>query len=335
MAPVLDGKNQAGIGANSPRQAQTRNCERAADDVFFGGNHLVVLLNRASAGKTDRSAARFARAGDCASRAAARPFGAGRDQKGKPPRISASSRARLAVFGKSQLRMTPLSATMSFSGESGRAELDDGDAVFFSSAEKGFVIHRPTPVLFLGLRVPRKALALLAANLDGALLRLVTGRSAPLRLLTKYLRCVGADVADEPQILGRTVAAHVYDLIALIVGANADAVAAAEDRGVKAARLRAIKTDIARHLADGELTIADVAARQGVTLRYVHKLFEGEGASFSRYVLDRRLEAAYRVLTDQRQDHRSICRSLSIPGSQTSLTSIGRFDADMMRPRRT
>jgi AraC-like DNA-binding protein len=184
--------------------------------------------------------------------------------------------------------------------------LDDGDAVFFSSAEKGFVIHRPTPVLFLGLRVPRKALALLAANLDGALLRLVTGRSAPLRLLTKYLRCVGADVADEPQILGRTVAAHVYDLIALIVGANADAVAAAEDRGVKAARLRAIKTDIARHLADGELTIADVAARQGVTLRYVHKLFEGEGASFSRYVLDRRLEAAYRVLTDQRQDHRSI-----------------------------
>jgi AraC-like DNA-binding protein len=184
--------------------------------------------------------------------------------------------------------------------------LDDGDAVFFSSAEKGFVIHRPTPVLFLGLRVPRKALALLAANLDGALLRLVTGRSAPLRLLTKYLRCVGADVADEPQILGRTVAAHVYDLIALIVGANADAVAAAEDRGVKAARLRAIKTDIARRLADGELTIADVAARQGVTLRYVHKLFEGEGASFSRYVLDRRLEAAYRVLTDQRQDHRSI-----------------------------
>ena len=184
--------------------------------------------------------------------------------------------------------------------------LDLGDAVFFSSAEKGFVIHRPTPVLFLGLRVPRKALALLAANLDGALLRLVTSRSAPLRLLTKYLRCVGADVADEPQILGRTVAAHVYDLIALIVGANADAVAAAEDRGVKAARLRAIKTDIARRLADGELTIADVAARQGVTLRYVHKLFEGEGASFSRYVLDRRLEAAYRVLTDQRQDHRSI-----------------------------
>jgi AraC-like DNA-binding protein len=184
--------------------------------------------------------------------------------------------------------------------------LDDGDAVFFSSAEKGFVIHRPTPVLFLGLRVPRKALALLAANLDGALLRLVTSRSAPLRLLTKYLRCVGADVADEPQILGRTVAAHVYDLIALIVGANADAVAAAEDRGVKAARLRAIKTDIARRLADGELTIADVAARQGVTLRYVHKLFEGEGTSFSRYVLDRRLEAAYRVLTDQRQDHRSI-----------------------------
>ena len=154
--------------------------------------------------------------------------------------------------------------------------LDDGDA-FFSSAEKGFVVHRPTPVLFLGLRVPRKALALLANNLDGALLRLVPGRSAPLRLLTRYLRCVGADVADEPQILGRTVAAHVYDLIALIVGANAEAAAAAEDRGVKAARLRAIKTDIARHLADGELTIADVAARQGVTPRYVHKLFEGEG----------------------------------------------------------
>ena len=43
-----------------------------------------------------------------------------------------------------------------------------------------------------------------------------------------------------------------------------------------------------------------VAARHGVTPRYVHKLFEGEGIPYTQFVLRQRLERAYRRLRDPR-----------------------------------
>jgi AraC-like DNA-binding protein len=87
------------------------------------------------------------------------------------------------------------------------------------------------------------------------------------------------------------------------VGANRDTIAAAQARGV---RLLAIKADIVRNLADPDLTASAVAARHGVTPRYVHKLFESEGVTFSEWVLGRRLATAHPLLIDWRFGTRSI-----------------------------
>ena len=54
------------------------------------------------------------------------------------------------------------------------------------------------------------------------------------------------------------------------------------------------------------MSVATVAARRGVTQRYVHKLFEAEVAAFSEFVLVRRLEFARRLLADRRLLSRSI-----------------------------
>jgi AraC-like DNA-binding protein len=64
------------------------------------------------------------------------------------------------------------------------------------------------------------------------------------------------------------------------------------------ARLSAIKADIARHLGQPNLSVTAVAARQGVTPRYVQMLFEKEGTTFSKYVLGQRLALAHRLLAD-------------------------------------
>jgi AraC-like DNA-binding protein len=69
---------------------------------------------------------------------------------------------------------------------------------------------------------------------------------------------------------------------------------------VRAARLRAIKSDIAANLEDCELTATAIAMRHRVTPRYVHKLFESEGVTFSEFVLVQRLALAHRRLTDPR-----------------------------------
>lgn len=89
-------------------------------------------------------------------------------------------------------------------------------------------------------------------------------------------------------------------------GATRDATAVAEGRGIRAARLRAIKDDIQEHLARGDLSPGAVAKRQKVSDSYIRKLFETEGTSFSQFVLGRRLGRAHRMLTDPRWTGRSI-----------------------------
>jgi AraC-like DNA-binding protein len=73
-----------------------------------------------------------------------------------------------------------------------------------------------------------------------------------------------------------------------------------------AARQRAIKTDVVENLARSNLSIGEIAARHGLTPRYVQMLFESEGATFTEFLLDPRLAQTYRMLTDVRFAERSI-----------------------------
>jgi len=81
------------------------------------------------------------------------------------------------------------------------------------------------------------------------------------------------------------------------------------DPGVRAARLTAIKADIGRHLTDSSLGVAALAARHGITPRYLHKLFEDDEKTNSQYVLDQRLALAYRRLGSPRYAARTVSSS--------------------------
>src|SRR4029453_2804562 len=73
-----------------------------------------------------------------------------------------------------------------------------------------------------------------------------------------------------------------------------------------AARLRAIKIDIVESLGRSDLSIGEIAARHGVTPRYVQMLFESESTTFTEFLLDQRLPCAHRMLTDFRFAERSV-----------------------------
>jgi len=178
--------------------------------------------------------------------------------------------------------------------------IGEGDGVLLCDVAGPFTIFRPTPVHFIGLRVPRRALAPLVRDLGGPQLRLVRRETSGLKLLTSYLGGVTDGAALASPEVGGLVAAHLHDLMALSVGATREASEAAETRGVRAARLRSIKSDILTHLEDDSLTVSAVAARHSVTPRYVHKLFEADGATYTQFVLLERLDRAYRLLRDSR-----------------------------------
>jgi AraC-like DNA-binding protein len=199
-----------------------------------------------------------------------------------------------------------------------------GDAVLFSNAEAGFTSTRPRSSQFLGLRLPRRILAPLVPNLDRDSMRLIPGQTHSLRLLVDYL-CL-LDLRQVPRSAGldRAISTHILDLIALSVGAHQDAAAEAQGRGVRAARLHAIKADVASHFGEGDLSVAAVAARHSVTPRYIHKLFETEGATFSEYVLTCRLEFAHRLLTDRRLVGRPIT-SIAFDAGFSDLSNFNRM----------
>jgi AraC-like DNA-binding protein len=189
----------------------------------------------------------------------------------------------------------------------GRREIafGDGEAVLLSCADGDFVVDRREPTRFIGIRMPRKHLAPLIPGIDDRTMRVVPGGANPVKLLTGYL----AGLADLQDLLSpetsRVIAGHVHDLVALSIAPTRDAAVSAE-ASVRAARLWTIKADVVGSLEDCTLSPAAVAARHRVTPRYVHKLFESDGTTFTRFLTEQRLDRAYRMLRDERLLSRTI-----------------------------
>jgi AraC-like DNA-binding protein len=140
----------------------------------------------------------------------------------------------------------------------------------------------------------------LVGDLSQALMRQVPRENAALRLLLGYIDVVYDKNEIALPAMRHLVANHVLDLVALTLGATRDAAEAAQGRGVRAARLRAIKADIAANIRTRDLSAESVARRHHLSERYVRKLFETEGLSFSAFMLAQRLALAYRLLNDPR-----------------------------------
>lgn len=178
--------------------------------------------------------------------------------------------------------------------------LGDGEATLASLDEVCSYTHRP-PGGILALRVPRKQLAPLVAGVDDRRWRPIPKETPALRMLTGYIKLAQDGLQVTGAELQHLVAGHVHDLMALVVGATRDAAATAESGGLRAARLHAIKQDIARNIDQPDLSVTALAARHGCTPRLVQRLFEAEGTTFTDYVLAQRLARAYRMLTDPRR----------------------------------
>jgi AraC-like DNA-binding protein len=119
----------------------------------------------------------------------------------------------------------------------------------------------------------------------------------------------------------------MHELAALAIGSTKPAAETATRRGVRAARLHAIKADITASLGDGRLSADMVAARHNITPRYVRMLFEAEGTSFSEFVLDLRLQHAYRMLVDAHH----LARTISAIAFEAGFSDLSYFNRTFRR----
>ena len=184
--------------------------------------------------------------------------------------------------------------------------LGAGDAVVVDPDAGVFSIVRRAPAQIIGVRMPRRSIPVHPACFAAEPLRLVPGGTAALRLLTAYLQGVLAGCPASSAPLADAVVSHVADLIALCLDPHQAAASPRAAQSVRTARLAALKTDIERRLTDPALSAATVAARHGISTRYLHKLFEDEALSYSRFVLDQRLTLAHQRLRHRRFADRTI-----------------------------
>ncbi len=152
----------------------------------------------------------------------------------------------------------------------------------------------------LTVSVPRKVMSAMVPRLEDQFGKLILD-SPTLRLLTTYLGLLQQGGALAGGGLRRLVLTHVHDLLALTLRASRDAAEIARGRDLRAARLHAIKADILNSLGAQDLNLAALAARHGVTPRYVQLLFEDNGQTFSQFVLHERLTWVERMLRDPQQ----------------------------------
>jgi len=184
--------------------------------------------------------------------------------------------------------------------------LRENDAVLISSGE-AVVFDRRSFGESIAIRIPYSMLSPVVVDVDDAIMRHIPRDTAALKLLTSYSNTLlGDDHSVATPALRHHVATHVHDLVALALGATREAADVANSRGVGAARLRAAKTHIIENINRRDISIGSVALRLGVTPRYLQRLFESDGTTFSAFLLGRRLARAHRMLSEPQSAQRQV-----------------------------
>jgi AraC-like DNA-binding protein len=166
-----------------------------------------------------------------------------------------------------------------------------------------FHINFPDDFTTLTIRVPRASLRPRASspkNLGGLSLPAGTGLTHLVHDYVQRLLTLG-DEAD--MAVREALACNLCELLGL-----ATSVRCREDvsSGPASVLLDAVLIHIKGNLADPGLRPTKVADHFGISVRYLHKLFERTDSTFNRHVLELRLERCYAALTGSRQGLRTV-----------------------------
>jgi len=186
------------------------------------------------------------------------------------------TQALIAADGKAGFALTIIRrGTAQIVQRDREACIEAGEAALTTGADT-VSLRFPHEVDGLTIMPSRAPLAALVPNLDDLVARPIPADSEALALLARYAEMVHQAPPDTPE-LRHLVAAHLFDLTALALGAIGEAAEIARGRGARAARLAALKQDVESRLTEPGLSIGALAARHAISPRYAARLFADEG----------------------------------------------------------
>jgi AraC-like DNA-binding protein len=119
----------------------------------------------------------------------------------------------------------------------------------------------------------------------------------------------------------------VQDLAAFALNMTVKAAGATSSHGKAAARLRTAKIYTIENIADRDISISRVALHVGVTRRYLQRLFELDGTTFSAHLLKHRLARAHRLLCEPP----STSRQVNAIAYETGISDLFYFNCSFRR----
>lgn len=137
-------------------------------------------------------------------------------------------------------------------------------------------------------RIPRSLLRPHLRNAQSATAITLTNVSPAAAIAIGFLESVARN-ADRPQAGGLPIANSIVDLVAMALGASAPE----EDRArttLRSCLSQDIVRFVATHASDPDLTPTKAAQHFRISVRYVHRLLEESGETFSKLLLRTRLE---------------------------------------------
>jgi AraC-like DNA-binding protein len=183
------------------------------------------------------------------------------------------------------------------------ATVNEGEAVLTANgAEATFV--GMTPMQVINLRLSRSLLSPHVADIDDMVARPIPKDNRVLQLLVGYTTMLDDQTELSTPELRDLVTMQLHGMAALLLGGNRET--GLHEQGLRAARLRAVKTYIRDRIGQHDLTLADIARSQQLSESYIRQLLANSGTTFTDFVLAGRLTRAHRMLVDPSHADRSI-----------------------------
>ena len=180
--------------------------------------------------------------------------------------------------------------------------LGAGDMLLWDAAAPlGFEVVDPLHKITLLIPRDRLSRAVSADGYSGA--RRLDGRAGLGALVAGHVTALGRLGHGIPASDAPLAADLVVDLLGRLVTPAPDQPAASGRRGDLVAR---VLSHIESRLDDPGLSPSGIAAEFGVTPRYLHMVFAGEGETLAAHIRSRRLARIRSDLADPRLDHLSI-----------------------------
>jgi AraC-like DNA-binding protein len=195
--------------------------------------------------------------------------------------------------------------------------LRPGDAVPILTHEPAIL----TSTHHLGVLVPRTALASRLNNVDDTGMRMIPRGAESMRLLMSYMRMLHGRLDLGVPKLREMVVSHVHDLVAVALTPSLSI----GESGLSAltlARLNVALGYMAAHFREPGLDVSTVARDQRISPRYLQRLIETTGTTFTAHVTELRLQRAFALLTEARDG----ARRISDIALQTGFSDISHFN---------